>query len=137
MQGVFLDSNIFLRHLLNDDPVKAPACRELLRAIEQGKTVAWTTPLVISEIVFILSNPKTYALDRATIRDLVLPLLSLSNLKIERRRFYPRIFELYVSLPIDYVDACHAALLEYYRQDSLYSYDSDFDRIGGLTRLEP
>ncbi|MCL5960759.1 MAG: hypothetical protein M1358_15900 [Chloroflexi bacterium] len=44
---------------------------------------------------------------------------------------------LYTSLPIDYVDACHAALLESRKEQELYSYDAHFDEIEGVRRLEP
>ncbi len=84
----------------------------------------------------MLDNPTTYAVLRAVLRDQLLPLLSLPNLKLERKRLYPRVFDLYVSLPIDLVDAYHAALIEHYGQDSLYSFDTDFDRIAGMKRRE-
>lgn len=137
MQGTFLDTNIFLRHLTNDEPVQSPAARELIRAVEQGRLTAWTTALVVAEMVFILSNPKTYHVERARIRELLLPLLSLPHLKLEHKRLYPRIFDLYVALPIDYVDCYHAVLVGYYRQDTLYSFDTDFDKVTGLKRQEP
>jgi predicted nucleic acid-binding protein len=136
-RGTFLDSNIFLRHLLNDDPVRSSACRELFRTIERHEFFAWTSSLVISEVVFILSNPRTYGIDRETIRDLVLPLIALPNLRLERKQLYPRVFEIFVSYLIDYVDAYHAALLEHYGQRDLLSFDHDFDALPGLTRREP
>jgi predicted nucleic acid-binding protein len=137
MPAVFVDTNIFLRHLLNDDLTRSPACRDLFRAIEQGSVSAWTSPLVISEIVFILSNPRTYGVSRADIRDRLLPLIGLSGLGVVQKRLYPGIFDIYVSLPIDYVDAYHAALLTSQNQDTLYSYDTDFDSVLGITRREP
>jgi predicted nucleic acid-binding protein len=137
MQGRFLDTNIFLRQLLNDVPEQSKAVRKLFASIEQKRTLAWTSPLVIAEIIFVLENPRTHRVARSTLRDQLLPLLGLPNLKIERKRLYPRVFELYVSLPIDYVDAYHAALLEYYQQPELYSFDHDFDAIPGITRREP
>ncbi|MDQ6694361.1 MAG: hypothetical protein M3014_08045 [Chloroflexota bacterium] len=48
-----------------------------------------------------------------------------------------RVFDLYTSLPLDYVDAYNAALIEDREQFELYSYDAHFDRVNGLTRLEP
>jgi len=137
MQGTFLDTNILLRHLLNDVPAQSQAAHRLIRAIEAGSVVAWTSALVIAEIVFALENPKTHHVGRSTLADHLQPLLALPHLKLERKRLYPRIFELYVSLPIDYVDAYHAALLEHYGQHELYSFDQDFDAIPGMTRREP
>jgi predicted nucleic acid-binding protein len=133
----FLDTNVFLRHLLNDDPIQSPSCFALIQAIERRKLSAWTSDLVISEIVFVLSNKKTYGLGRDEIRDRLLPLIKLPNLKIPRKRLYGRVFDLYVSFPIDYVDCYHAALLEHRKKPVLYSYDTDFDRIATLRRAEP
>lgn len=137
MMTRFLDSNILLRHLLNDDPKRSPACFALIQAIEQGKLSAWTSDLVIAEVVFVLSSKQTYNLSRETLRDILLPLVDLAGLKLPRKRLYHRVFELYTRLPIDYIDAYHAALVENRKQEELYSYDTDFDQIAGLRRLEP
>lgn len=137
MQGTFVDTNIFLRHLLNDVPAQSQAAHQLITAIEQGSLLAWTSPLVVAEIIFVLENPKTHKVDRATLRDQLLPLLALAHLKLERKNLYPRVFELYVSHPVDYADAYHAALLEHYGQHHLFSFDRDFDAIPGLMRDEP
>ncbi len=133
----FLDTNIFLRHLIADDPVRSPACLALLQAIERGETSVWTSELVIAELVFVLSSKRGYNLGREAIRDLLLPLIELPGLKLPHKRLYRRIFDLYTSLPIDYVDAYHAALIENRGQPELYSYDTHFDRIAGITRMEP
>jgi predicted nucleic acid-binding protein len=137
MQGTFVDTNIFLRHLLNDVPGQSQAANRLIKAIEDGSTLAWTTSLVIAETVFVLENPRTHNVSRAALRDALLPLLALPRLKVERKRFYPRVFDLYVSYAIDYVDAYHAALLEHYRQTKLLSFDTDFDKLPVVARLEP
>ncbi len=137
MQGTFLDTNIFLRHLLNDIPDQAAAAHRLITAIERGNVLAWTSPLVIAEIIFVLESPKTYHIARETLRTQLLPLLGLANLRLERKQLYPRIFSLYVSYPIDYIDAYQAAILEQYHQRELFSFDRDFDALPGLTRREP
>ena len=56
-------------------PQQSRACRDLIEAIEHGRVTAWTSDLVIAEIVFVLSSKHTYNLDRSVIRDLLLPLL--------------------------------------------------------------
>src|SRR6266487_1142131 len=97
----FLDTNIFIRHLTNDHPVHSPACFALIQAIEQGLVTAWTSDLVIAEVVFVLSSKHLYNLDRKTIRDLVLPLIGLPGIKLVNKRLYYRVFDLYTTLPID------------------------------------
>ena len=137
MQGSFLDTNIFLRHLLNDHSDHGPRARELFRAIERRAITGWTSPLVVAEIVFILSNSKTYAVSRSEIRDRLLPLLGLPGIGLEHKRLFDRVFELYTTLAIDYIDCYHAALIEHFGQESLYSFDSDFDLVPSLSRSEP
>lgn len=133
----FLDANIFIRHLTTDDPAKAKACFSLIQQIEQGQVSAWTSNLVIAELVFVLTSKKTYGLSRDAVRDLLLPLISLPGLKVAHKHLYHRIFELYTALPIDFIDAYHAALIENLGESELYSYDTHFDRVSGLKRLEP
>jgi uncharacterized protein len=134
----FLDTNIFLRHFLNDDPIRSPACQTVFAAIEQGTIDAWTSELVLSEIVFVLANPKTYNVARSDIAQQLLRLIHLPKLRVSHKRIYTRVFALYTTYPkISYVDCYNAALVEYRKQAELYSYDTDFDTIGSLTRLEP
>ncbi len=136
----FIDTNIFLRHLTRDDPSKAEACRELFRQVEQGAVEVWTSDLVVSEVVYVLAAPTKrngYGYSRETIRDGFLPLLSLKGLSLPAKALYPRIFELYVTLKIDFADAYSAALVEASPEAELYSYDADFDQIQGIKRLEP
>jgi predicted nucleic acid-binding protein len=137
MQGTFLDTNVFLRYFLNDVPSQSRAARALLGAVENNEITVWTSSLVIAEVVFVLENPRTYAVGRSALRDNLLPLLSLPNLKLERKAIYSRAFDLYVSTSIDFIDAYHVALIEHYRQHELYSFDQHFELVPGITRLEP
>jgi predicted nucleic acid-binding protein len=137
MSATFVDTNIFLRHLLNDHPTHSPAAFRLIQSIERGKQIAWTSELVVAELVWVLSSKQGYQLPRERIFSLLVPLLSLPSLKVPHKRLYPRIFDLYVRLPIDYVDAYHAALIQHRSEHELYSFDTDFDHVQGLTRREP
>jgi predicted nucleic acid-binding protein len=133
----FLDTNIFIRHLTNDNPQQSPACFRLIQDIEQGKVKAWTSDLVIAQVVFVLASTKLYGLSREAIRDLVLPLVQLPGIRLANKRIYPRVFELYTGLSINYTDAYNAALMENRKQTTVYSYDLDFDRVPSIERREP
>lgn len=137
MSAPFLDSNILLRHLTNDDPQQGQACFALIQAIEQGSFSVWTSDLVIAEVVFVLSNKATYGLSREAIRDLLLPLINLPGIKLGHKRLYSRVFELCTTSAIDYIDAYHVALMERRGCAEILSYDRHFDRIEGVRRREP
>ncbi len=133
----FLDANILIRHLTNDDPEKSPACFALIEAIERGDVSVWTSDLIIAEVVFVLSSKKLYNLDRETIRDLLLPLINLPGIKLPNKGVLSIAFDLYTRLNIDYTDAYSAALALNNKRPEVYSYDTHFDRVQGIKRLEP
>ena len=139
MAAYFLDTNIFLRHLTKDDPDKALRCTRLFGEIEAGEMLAWTSDLVVAEVVFVLSSkgPNGYNYTRDEIRTSLVDLLALPGLQLPSKRFFPRIFELYTAHKIDFIDAYNAALVEGSDQQELYSYDRDFDALRDVTRIEP
>jgi predicted nucleic acid-binding protein len=137
MSVPFLDTNILLRHILNDDPIKSPACFALVQAIERGETMVWTSELAIAEVVFVLESKRTYNVPRDTIRDALLPLLGLPGIKLTHKRLYRRVFDLYTRLPIDFIDCYHVALIEQRGNRTLFSYDTDFEKISDVIRREP
>jgi predicted nucleic acid-binding protein len=133
----FLDSNILLRHLTRDDPKRGQACFTLIQAIERGELSVWTSDLVIAEVVFVLANKNTYNLGRETIRDLLLPLIGLPGIRLAHKRLYERVFDLYTTSSIDYIDAYHVALIERLGTTGILSYDRHFDLVKGVQRREP
>jgi len=137
MEYAFLDTNVILRYLLRDDEIRAQRCLELLEKAEKREINLRTTDLVIAELVWVLGSPATYSLPRDRIRDLLLPVILLPGLKLPGKKLYRRIFELYVDQNIDFIDAYNAAHMEKRGLSQIYSYDSDFDRIAGVRRVEP
>jgi predicted nucleic acid-binding protein len=134
--SLFIDTNVFLRYLLDDDPILSPAAREVFEAIEGGSLHAWTSDLVVAELVFVLSSKRQYAQPAEAIARALLPLLQLPNLKLPNKAIYERAFALYVDLNIDYIDAFHAALMEREGKREILSFDADFDRVQGIVRHE-
>jgi predicted nucleic acid-binding protein len=45
--------------------------------------------------------------------------------------------QLFERHPIDFIDAYHGALMLARGLTTVYSYDTDFDRLQGLKRVEP
>jgi predicted nucleic acid-binding protein len=133
-----LDTNILLRHLLGDHPTHSPAATQLIQQIEQGQVRAWTTALTFAEVVFVLTGRRTYNQPRPVIRANLLPLIELPNLKITHKRRYRRVFDLWLAQPrLSFVDAYQAALVEQSTPPELYSFDTDFDLVPSIKRIEP
>jgi predicted nucleic acid-binding protein len=131
----FLDTNILLRYFTRDDEDKAQHALALLQRIEKGEEQVETSPPVIFETVFTLQ--RHYRVPRPQIRALLLPILRMRELRLPSKNLCIAALELFVEHNISYVDAFNAAYMQSRSITEVYSWDTDFDRILGITRVEP
>jgi predicted nucleic acid-binding protein len=129
----FIDTNIFIRYLTNDDPQKAEACFRLFERAKHNEVDLTTSEAVITEVVYILSSQYLYKLSRQDVRVRLYPLLYLPGLKLLHKHQFLRALDLYNSNNIDFEDAISVAIMERLAIIDIYSYDEDFDRIQGST----
>jgi predicted nucleic acid-binding protein len=135
MSICFLDTNILLRYLTRDDEHKAQNALALLTRVEQGQEKVITSSLVIFETIFTLQS--FYHVPRPQIRDLLLPIIALRGLQLSDKHIYPQAFDHYVNKNISFADAYNAAYMLAESCSAIYSWDTDFDKIDGVARLEP
>ena len=133
----FLDANVILRYLTRDDPKKAENCYELFQKVKRGEIELTTCEAIIAEVVYVLSSHSLYNLPRDEVCSLLLPIINLYGLKIPQKRLYIRALDIYASKNIDFEDALIFAHMEKQQIKEIYSYDSDFDKLEELRRLEP
>ncbi len=126
---LFIDTNIFLRFLTKDDPVKAARCHELLKNATEGNLKLYTTDLVVAELIWVLQSPKTYNLSPAEIFEIVMPLLTIKNLYFPSKNVFPDIMELFITENIDFIDAYDSVMMRGRKIDTIYSYDKHFDQL--------
>jgi len=133
----FFDANIILRYLTRDDPVKAEKCFRLFQKVKRGEVSLTTSESVIAEVIYVLSSPALYNLQHSEISPLLIPIISLSGLRLTQKRLYFRALEIFASHNIDFEDALSFAYMEKRKIKEIYSYDSDFDRFKEIKRIEP
>ena len=131
----FLDTNVLARHITVDDPIKARAARELLLRVERGEEQVASSPLVVFETIFTLQS--FYQVPKQRIRALLLPLINMPGLSLPDKRLYEPAFDLWVQSPMSFADAYNSVYMQANRLTQIYSWDTDFDRVPGITRLEP
>jgi predicted nucleic acid-binding protein len=134
MNEAFLDTNILLRHLRADDPVLSPKATAIIQAIEEGKLRARTSDLVVFEAVYTLN--RSYRVPKDKIAENLLSLLQLPGILLPKKRRYHQVFAIYVGQNIAFADAFHAVLMEELGIKQVLSFDHEFDRLPGITRLE-
>lgn len=133
----FLDTNIILRHLTQDNPDQSTRAYQLFQQLEAGTIRLTLTEGVLIEAVQVLSSKALYNLPRGQIRTLLTDIMTLRGVRLSSKGIYLRALELYASLVfLDFVDALLVARTER-TQDSIYSFDRDFDRVPHVIRREP
>ncbi|HEX5504581.1 MAG TPA: PIN domain-containing protein [Thermomicrobiales bacterium] len=131
----FLHTNVLLRYFTRDDEEKARRALALLAHVERGDERVVTSHAVIAEVVYTLQ--RFYKVPREQVRALVAPLIALRGLQLSDKDLYGRAFALYVERRISFTDAYNAAYMQARGLTEIYSWDTDFDRIAGLARVEP
>jgi predicted nucleic acid-binding protein len=131
----FVDTNVFLRFLVNDDPAKADACETLFREAATGDEVLCTSDMVIAEIIWVLES--YYELKKADIRNCVEKILNTRNLHCPNKELIISALSIYVEKNVDFIDAYNAFILRRDEIKEIYSYDRHFDRVDWIKRIEP
>ena len=134
----FIDANVFLRFLTNDDPAKAVGCRRLFRALAAEREEATTCEAIIAEVVYILGSRDGYGLSHDMIRDRLRPVIEARGLRLPQKAVYLHALEIFATRPrLDYPDALCVAHMQAEDVSVILSYDRDFGRVGGIERAEP
>ncbi|GER94074.1 PIN domain-containing protein [hot springs metagenome] len=135
MKTVFVDTNIFLRYLTADDPIKYEKCRELFNRAVNGKVSLLTSEMVIAELIWTLQS--FYKVAKDEIIEKITVVISTPNLIIPNSGIIAEALIIYSRKNIDYIDAYNSVFMKHHSTSNIYSYDSDFDTIGGIKRIEP
>jgi len=131
----FIDTNIFIRFLVNDIPQKADACEKIFKNAVAKKETLFTTEMVIAEIVWVLES--YYELSQQEVQEKVEKILNTPNLICPHKDLILNALTIYGEKNIDYIDAYNALILKDKGIKELYSYDKHYDRMDWITRLEP
>lgn len=136
MKKSFVDTNLFIRYLTNDDPVKADRVEKLLDQAAGGSVTLVTTEMVMAEMVWVLES--YYELANTAIAPLVRGILATPGLEVINGTLVGRALELYEGQNIDFVDGYIAAVMEKHGISDLYSYDrKHISRLRTIKRKEP
>ena len=131
---MLLDTNIFLEVALGQE--HADACASLLLGVHEGEVHALITDFQVDSILTVLEN---YGNDGPQLRSVIASLIALKGLEIYTLTMYDRMkatgfMEEY---RLDFDDSCVYQAMLSNEIEELYSYDSHFDPVPGITRIEP
>ena len=151
---IFVDTNILVYHLLEDELYGA-SCRDFLKRVETRSVVAFTSPIVVSETLFIylhtriIKNKKIapkrvlryLKRHRAVLEevgfDKPLALLALLRILPLNKAVLETSYDLMTRYQLLPADAIDAALIRRHNLPALATRDDDFDHIEGLDVFKP
>jgi predicted nucleic-acid-binding protein len=136
MSRCFVDTNLFIRYLTNDDPALADRVEQLLDDAATGTVQLVTSELAIAETVWVLES--SYHLKNARIAPLVRGILATPGVEVINGDLVGKALVMYELQNIDFVDAYIAALMDKQGIQDIYSYDrKHLSRIKNINRREP
>ena len=136
MKTVFVDTNIFIRYLTNDDPAKADKVELLLNKAAEGKILLITAEMVLAEVVWVLES--FYGLKNSTIGPMIKAILATPGLDVINGFLVEEAIDHYLTHNIDFIDGYIAAVMERKKIDEIFSYDKKhLSRVQAISRKDP
>jgi len=135
MKKALIDSNVVLRYLTKDPPKMASAALRTLDDARNGRISLILTPLTVAEVVWVLES--FYRHPKAKIAEIMVQFLFCDGLEVENLDLIIEALTLYQGKNLDFADAFLAAIALRRGPQAVYSFDQHFNRIPGITRLEP
>lgn len=126
MKTYFVDANIFLRFILEDNKKLAKKAKEYFQKAKEEKIKLIFTPEIIMEINYVLL--KVYSVDKVKVVDYLSTLIKTPYLEIINRKILLNSLDVCQKYPVDFIDAL---LFSYAKENnsSVLSFDTDFQKL--------
>lgn len=136
MKRCFVDTNLFVRYLTDDDTEKADRVEALLGEASEGRVRLVTADLVLVELVWVLES--SYDLKPVEIAPMIRSILATPGMEVINGALLAEALDHYEGNNIDIVDGYIAALMEKLNITHVYSFDrKHLSRLKSLKRIEP
>ena len=122
MKELVLDTNIFIRYLIEDIPFQYKESRKIFEAIENGTLKGLVSILVVNETIWILEN--YYEIKRSVYIPKLLQIFALKNLKFIEiaKEVLSLILKSMEASRLDFTDLY---LLHISKKEKIASFDKD------------
>jgi predicted nucleic-acid-binding protein len=127
---VFVDTNVFLRFFVKDDPGMFEKSRTLFARTESGEISLVTGEIIIAEVVWVLES--YYGFKREEILTVLEAILGTRHLRVINRAMLQEAVRLFKEGSMDFVDACALASAGQAGCTSIATFDRRHFRKGRL-----
>jgi predicted nucleic acid-binding protein len=113
----------------------AEAARAVFRRIEDRTERVAISLVVVLEVVFTLE--RTYRVSKERVRDMMRDFVSMPGVQLADKHLCLEALDIYAHFNISFGDAYNIASMHSQGLDAVYSWDTDFDRVPGVMRIQP
>ncbi len=133
---LLVDTNVFLRHVLQDIPDHAVRSTRLLERAQSGDVVLFAPSTVFFELSHYMH--RTLKLPRAPVAASLLDILSNPGVAVDHPDAIRNALTLWARQgPLSFPDCFHLALARELGMDKVCTFDRKMDRYPGVERVEP
>lgn len=125
-QRRLIDTNLIVRHLVQDHAEHAKIASALFEACDNGQFILVIVPEVLAECVFVLES--FYKHTRADIATSLTQLIECPNIEIAENTIHSDALDRYARSKLHFVD-CVVAATGAARKFSVASFDTDFKKM--------
>lgn len=133
MENIFIDTNLFIRYILEDNEEQVDKVEALFKLAEEKRINLETNWFIIAEIEWILSS--FYKFSKKQIFKALSKVLNLNFIKIDKKDLLIKATKIYVKKNVDLVD-CLNYILAKDRKLKIASFDHDFDKLDKRIRYK-
>lgn len=133
---VVIDTNLLVRYLTDDDPVKAKAVDALLNKAGSGEIKILVPSIVIAELVWVLES--SYKMESPGIAELVDAVLNTPGVEVTDKSIIKSALTLYRAKKIDMIDAWIIEFAKDAGVGAIYTFDKkNFKDAEGIEARSP
>ena len=129
------DANVLLRHVTRDHADQSPRSTAFFGKLARNEARVRCSEQVIFEASYTLLG--MYRATRAEVSDALLAFINLAGVVLPRKSWWSEIFDLFTSSALSLPDSYHVVMMRRLGITEIVSFDTDFDRVPGITRVEP
>ncbi len=131
-----IDTNVILRHLLNDHAEHSPRAAALFLDVRRGEQSVYCPDTAIFEAIHILHGRAGAPRDRTAAS--LNGLIALPSFRMDHKDAIKDALAFWQDHPaLDYADCYHLALTRALGMTEIYTFDRKMDRFPGVARVEP
>lgn len=128
MKNYFIDTNIFIRSLVNDEKEMSNESSLFLKNLETLDSNFFTSSVVVLEINFVLAN--IYDFPKTKIISIIKSISASRSVKIDDNVSLRLAVKLYQIHSVKFTDCLIASIKPIYEKKmTVISYDKDFDKL--------